>query len=34
MAYGYKPLDWLINDIIAIPDLDNTFKEGFEEYDY
>jgi len=34
MAYGYKPVDGTLENIINIPKLDEDFKEGFEEYDY
>lgn len=34
MAYGYRPIDGTLENIINVPDLDENFKVGFEEYDY
>ena len=34
MAYGYKPVEGTLENIINIPNLDEDFKEGYEEYDY
>ena len=34
LAYGYKPVPGTLENILALPTLDEDFKEGCEDYDY